>query len=385
MLRMPERLSVVINAVPLLSPLTGLGQYVRNLSEALVKLRQADLCFFYGFGWGQEVRSEGLPAAANRIKLTFRKHLPYSYELSRWLQQMKFSQGLRKYKPQLYHEPSFLSYEFDGPTVLSVHDLSWIRFPEAHPAERVRIMNKLFEPSLARADRIITDTEFGKQELIEVFGVESSKIHPIHLAADSLFKPLSSFETSFFLASKGLAHREYWLALGTIEPRKNLQVVLDAFSNLPVATRSRTPLVLVGMVGWNAGDLLPKINAMEQAGELVRLGYLSQSDLAIVVAGAKALIFPSVYEGFGLPIVEAMQCGVPVLSSSASCLPEVVGGAGLLFDPHDVDDLSRLMLQVLEDTELVASLSARGLGRAKDFGWQKTAQQTVDVYRLALG
>lgn len=382
---MPDRLSAVINAVPLLSPLTGLGQYVRNLSEALVELHQADLCFFYGFGWDQEVRSEGLPAAANSIKLTVRKHLPCSYELSRWLQQMKFNQGLRRYKPQLYHEPSFLSYEFDGPIVLSVHDLSWIRFPEAHPVERVRAMNKLFEPSLARADRIITGTEFGKQELIEVFGVESSKIHPIHLAAESMFKQLSSLESSGFLASKGLEHREYWLALGTIEPRKNLQVVLDAFSALPPATRKNTPLVLVGMVGWNVGDLLPKIRVMEQAGELVQLGYLSRSDLAVVVAGAKALVFPSVYEGFGLPIVEAMQCGVPVLASGASCLPEVVGGAGLLFDPRDVDELRGLMFQVLEDTDLVANLSAMGLDRAKDFGWQKTAQQTMDVYRLALG
>jgi alpha-1,3-rhamnosyl/mannosyltransferase len=382
---MPDRLSVVINAVPLLSPLTGLGQYVRNLSEALVDLHQADLCFFYGFGWNQQIWSEGLPAPANRIKLTVRKHLPYSYELSRWLQQMKFSQGLGKYKPQLYHEPSFLSYDFDGPTVLSVHDLSWIRFPEAHPVERVRAMNKLFEPSLARADRIITDTEFGKQELIEVFGVESSKIHPIHLAAESMFKPLSSAETNDVLASKGLAHRNYWLAVGTIEPRKNLQLVLDAFSALAPATRKNTPLVIVGMVGWNVGDLLPKLQVMEQSGELVQLGYLTRSDLAVVVAGAKALVFPSVYEGFGLPLVEAMQCGVPVLASNTSCLPEVVGSAGLLFDSSDVDELKSLMLLVLENTELIDSLSARGLYRAKDFGWHKTAQQTMDVYRLALG
>jgi len=381
---MNSPIKVAMNAVPLMSPLTGIGQYVRHLSEHLENINQATIHFFYGAGWGDEIRQQGLPAAANSLKLALRKNLPYSYELSRCVQQLTFNQGIKRFAPDVYHEPSFLSFRFDGPTVLTVHDLSWIRCPEAHPAERVRAMHKFFEPSLARADHIITDAAFVKQELVDVFGLDASKIHPIHLAAEPLFKPMLANEIDGFLKTKGLEHRQYWLAVGTLEPRKNLQLALDAFSALPAADRKKTPLVLAGMVGWNVGKLLPKIQAMQQAGELLQLGYVSRHNLAAVVAGAKALIFPSVYEGFGLPLVEAMQSGTPVLASNASCLPEVLAGAGLLFDSNDADGLKALMLQMLSDDDLATMLSTQGLNRSKHFSWQKTAQQTLEVYRLAV-
>lgn len=377
-------LRVAVNAVPLLSPLTGIGQYVKALMLELQATGHVDANFFYANGWSQQLRYTPLSTNANQLKIAVRRFVPKSYELSRWVQQLRFSQGLKNTKTDVYHEPNFLAFRFDGPTVLTVHDLSWIRFPEAHPVERVRAMHKFFEPSLARADHIITDAAFVKQELIDVFGLDASKIHPIHLAAEPLFKPMPATETAGFLKTKGLEHRQYWLAVGTLEPRKNIQLALEAFSALPAADRKKTPLVLAGMVGWKVGKLLPKIQAMEAAGELLQMGYLSRQDLAAVVAGAKALIFPSVYEGFGLPLVEAMQCGTPVLASNASCLPEVLAGAGLLFDPNDADGLKALMLQMLGDDALAATLSAQGLVRAEHFSWQRTAQQTLDVYRLAV-
>jgi alpha-1,3-rhamnosyl/mannosyltransferase len=344
-----------------------------------------DTNYFYAKSWNQQLREKPLSVNANNLKIAVRRFVPKSYELSRWLQQHQFSKGINQFKPDLYHEPNFLAFDFDGPTVLNVHDLSWVRFPEAHPPERVRAMHKFFAPSLAKAQHIITDSFFVKQELMDEFGVDHAIIHPIHLAAEPLFKPMKSSETAAFLSSKGLRDGQYWLAVGTLEPRKNLQIALEAFSALPAADRQKTPLVLAGMVGWMVGDLIYKMKAMQQAGELLQLGYLSRHDLAAVVAGAKALIFPSVYEGFGLPLVEALQCGTPVLASCASCLPEVLDGAGLLFDPNDADALRALMLQMLEDDELAAKLSAQGLERAKHFGWHKTAQQTLDVYRLAVG
>jgi glycosyltransferase involved in cell wall biosynthesis len=376
---------VAINAVPLMSTLTGIGYYVRNLSESLLRIGQTETLFFNGTNWSQEIHQQMLPAAASRLKRALRNNLPYSYELSRFIQQIAFSQGVKNCKPDLYHETSFLSYRFDDPIVLTVHDLSWIRFPETHPVERVRAMHKFFEPSLARADHIITDANFVKQELIDVFGLDPSKIHPIHLAAEALFKPMRANETETVLQTKGLKHRQYWLVAGTLEPRKNLELVLEAFSALPAPLRKKTPLVLAGMVGWNVGKLLQKIEAMEHTGGLVRLGYVSRQDLATVMAGAKALILPSIYEGFGLPLVEAMQCGTPVLSSNASCLPEVLDGAGLLFSPNDSDRLKALMLQILEDDGLTDTLSAKGLERSQHFDWEKTAQQTLAVYSLAVG
>jgi glycosyltransferase involved in cell wall biosynthesis len=326
-------LRVAVNAVPLLFPLTGIGQYVNELMLKLKASQNIEANYFYAKGWNKLLRDKPLSANTNYLKIAVRRFVPKSYELSRWVQQHQFSKGVNQFKPDVYHEPNFLAFDFDGPTVLNVHDLSWIRFPQAHPPERVRAMHKFFEPSLAKANHIITDSFFVKQELMDEFGVNPAMIHPIHLAAEPLFKPMESSETAAFLNSKGLRHRQYWLAVGTLEPRKNLHLALQAFAALPAADRQKTPLVLAGMVGWQVGDLLHKMKAMQQAGELLQLGYVSRHELATVVAGAKALIFPSVYEGFGLPLVEAMQCGTPVLSSTASCLPEVLEGAGLLFDP----------------------------------------------------
>ncbi len=374
-----------MNAVTLLSPRTGIGQYLTSLMIELIETHSIEANYFYANRWSTELKQKSWSVNANRLKIAVRQYLPKSYELSRWVLQHQFSKGINQFKPDIYHEPNFLAYDFDGPTVLTVHDLSWIRFPQAHPPERVRAMHKFFEPSLAKANQIITDSFFVKQELMDEFGVDAAMIHPIHLAAEPLFKPMESSETAAFLSSKGLRHCQYWLAVGTLEPRKNLQLALEAFSALPAADRQKTPLVFAGMVGWQVGDLLHKMKAMQQAGELLQLGYLSRHELAAVVAGAKALIFPSVYEGFGLPLVEAMQCGTPVLASNASCLPEVLEGAGLLFDPQDADALKALMLQMLADDELAATLSAQGLERAKHFGWHKTAQQTFETYRLALG
>jgi len=378
-----SNLRVAVNAVALLSPLTGIGQYVRALMIELEKGSAVSVNYFYAATWSRQFRAKPAPLNVSRLRPLIAKFVPKAYEISRWLQQNRFEKGLRSWRADVYHEPNFLAFRFDGPTVLTVHDLSWIRFPDTHPPERVRAMNRLFEPSLRRADRIITDSTFVKQELVDVFGVDASTVHDIHLAADATFHPRTSVETSIFLRTRDLEHGAYWLVLGTLEPRKNLHVAIEAFSALPQAVREKCPLVLVGMVGWKMGPLLPKIHAMERAGELRQLGYLTQEHLKLVVAGAKALLFPSVYEGFGLPLVEAMQCGIPVLAAEASSFPEVLGTAGLLFQSGDADALRDLMIQVFDDAHLRERLSFQGLERARSFSWQKTAQETLDVYRLA--
>jgi glycosyltransferase involved in cell wall biosynthesis len=377
-------MKLALNAVPLMSPLTGIGQYVRALSTELLKLQRLDVVFFYGTGWEHKVREHGLAPAANQIKLGLRKHLPYSYDLSRWIQQKTFSYGVKQHKPVLYHEPSFLSYEFDGPTVLTVHDLSWVRYPAAHPPERVRAMNKFFEPSLRRAHQIITDAHFVKQELIEVFGIDEAKIHPIHLAADDVFEPMSDLQTKQALLPRGLVHGGYWLSVGTLEPRKNLKLLFEAFAQLSPALRKRCPLVVVGMSGWGQQSWLPQMRQMVSAGEVIFTGYLPRQEQAVILAGAKALVYPSLYEGFGLPLVEAMQCGVPVIATNASCLPEVLGGAGVLVDPNDPTDLKERMEGLFDDCAFTDGLAKKGLTRSQDFSWAKCAQQTLDVYEMAL-
>lgn len=376
-------IKVAFNAVALLSPLTGIGQYASRLAEALRVHADVQPRYFYGALWSDEIKP-GLPEQGKRLMQWARKHVPFSYELRQWAQQQRFKQETASGTFDVYHEPSNVLLPFNGAAVLTVHDLSWIRYPEMHPVERVRAMDRYFEPGLRRASRIITDSAFVKQELIDVFGVPAELIHPVLLGAEAMFRPMSAEETRSVLQVQGLVHGQYWLAVGTLEPRKNLQVALQAFMRLPQAMRQACPMILVGMKGWNTGPLVSMLQPLISAGEVRQLGYLSREDLAVVMAGAKALVYPSVYEGFGLPPLEAMSCGVPVITSNVSSLPEVVGDTGLLIDPQDVDGLTMHLQSLAEDGALRAQLAAAALARSRQFSWQRCAQETVQVYRAAL-
>lgn len=375
---------IALNGTALLSPLTGIGQYSKQLAQGLIQHPEVDADLFYGAFWQKEVRATPVPGS-QRLLPWIRNHVPYSYAVRRLVQEQRFKTHVGRNKFDLYHEPNILPFQFDdGPTVVTVHDLSWIRYPETHPIERVRAMNKYFERGLRQATLLLTDSQFVKQELIDLFGVDEQKIISIPLGVEPLFKPCSVEQTLSVLNRFGLVHGHYLLAVGTLEPRKNLSMAITAFARLPAETRTRYPLVLVGMNGWLNSPLEAQIAPLLQTGEVKRLGYLHRSDLAFVTAGATSLIYPSFYEGFGLPPLEAMSCGVPVIASVRSSLPEVVGDAGLLVEPDDRDEISEAILKIIEDPILRESLSQKSYARSKMFGWQQCVEGTLLAYRRAL-
>lgn len=376
-------INLAFNGVALLSPLTGIGQYTLRLAQAMATRVDVKPQYFYGAAWSSHVKSD-VPENAKRLMTWVRQHVPYSYELRQYIQTRRFIQGSAGGVFDVYHEPNNVLLPFDGASVLTVHDLSWIRYPDMHPIERVRAMDKYFEPGLSRATRIITDSAFVKRELMDVFGVSSDIIHPVLLGAESSFQPLEAVGTLRVLEAQGLTHGSYWLAVGTLEPRKNLQLALKAFMRLHSSARKACPMVLVGMKGWNTDPLLALLNPLIETGEVKLLGYLSRQDLATVVAGAKALVYPSVYEGFGLPPLEAMCAGVPVIACNVASLPEVVGDAGILLDPNDVDGLTTQLERLLDDATLRNQLAQRALLRSKRFSWEQCADETVGVYKAAL-
>lgn len=374
---------VAFNATALLSPMTGLGQYAHHLAHALQKKADIDLNLFYASAWRKEIRSEPFSNIVS-IKSLVRRFVPKSYGISRVIQQKVFTAGTRRALSDVYHEPNFLAFRFDGPSVITVHDLSWIRHPEMHPVERVRAMNKYFQPGLERASLILTDSEFVKRELIDVFRLTPERIKPVLLGVEDLFRPQSSAETLAVLNQHQLTHGKYLLAVGTLEPRKNLQLAIRAFMQLPASFREAYPLVLVGMKGWHTSELEKEMIPLIRSGQVRQLGYLPREDLATIIAGAITLIYPSVYEGFGLPPLEAMACGVPVIVSNVSSLPEVVGDTGVLIDPHNVDGLAGAIQTLIESPGLRQQLSNKGLERSAMFTWSRCADQTVDAYRAVL-
>lgn len=304
------------------------------------------------------------------------RRLPLVAPALRDSQKWAFRESARSSGAGLYHEPNFIAMPFEGPVVVTVHDLSVLRHPETHPAERVRFMSDNMGESLHRADRIVTVSEFVRQEVIEVFGsVVAHKTMAIHNGVSDHFQPWSQARAQETLARHDLVYGQYLLALGTLEPRKNLVNLLKAYrlaGPLP-------PLVLVGDTGWEGQALKDATHAYRDLPIRV-LGYLPQEDLPFVVAGARMMCYPSFYEGFGLPLVEAMASGVPVLSSTARALTEVLAGSGLQAEAMDIDGLAAGLRRLHEDEAFRRACMEGGLQRARQFSWRKTAAQLSGLY-----
>lgn len=373
-------MKVALNASQLLSPLTGIGQYTLNLAQALHALNLVDLEFFYVREWSQELKASP-SRKIELLKPMIKRWLPFSYEMSRMVQQRRFTSGINRFQPDLYHEPSFLPFHFEGPTIITVHDLSWVRVPETHPPARVRIMNKLMPRAIERASHILVDSEFVRGEVIDHYRVPPAKVTTTLLAPRAVFRPRTAEQRRATLGRIGLNDQSYFLCVGTLEPRKNIELALRAHAALPEALRQRFPLALVGMQGWLNSRLELEMNLPAQRGELVTPGYVSDDQLADLYSATCALLYPSLYEGFGLPPLEAMACGAPIIMSNASSLPEVGGSAAVMHDPRDVDALGYAMHRLIEDSAYKAERSAASVAQAAKFSWDRCARETLVVYQ----
>jgi alpha-1,3-rhamnosyl/mannosyltransferase len=371
-----------INAVSLMSPLTGIGQYTFHLVRHLQALKLSPW-LFYGTGWSRDIRTESLPGIG-AAKNLFKRIVPRPYIAMRYVLGYRFASGVRRNKVRLYHDPNFMAYRFDGPTVVTVHDLSWVRYPETHPAERVREMNRLMPQTVKKAAHILVDSEFIRQEVIAHFGIAPERVTTTLLGVTPEFRPMREETCRAALSAYGLSYGNYILAVGTLEPRKNLSSVIAAFSRLPDAIRSHCPLVVVGMQGWGEDRYSKELRELIRRGEACMAGYVPQAVLPSLYAGARMLVYPSLYEGFGLPPLEAMACGVPVIVSNRASLPEVVGNAGIQVEPLDDASLTQNMLALIEDDGLHQRLARAGHQRAAAFTWEKCAFETIAVYQRAI-
>lgn len=382
-------LRVGFNATPLLSPLTGIGNYIVHLGAALAASGDVDAYSFYGYRWRHEPPC--VPASGPRGRITQRMRdlirplVPFKRELRRAQQQPLFARGLRRHAIALYHEPNYIPIRYDVPVVTTIHDLSWLRYPETHPADRVRWLERAMPRALADSAAVLVDSEFVRQEVLATFGVDPARVHTAYLGVSPVFRPRGDAETRVTLRALGLAHGEYVLAVGTIEPRKNIRHVLEAYARLPDATRKRHPLVIAGAKGWRAADLRSALRVLVERGFIRFLGHVPDDDLPILYAGAAAFVFASIYEGFGLPPLEAMASGVPVLVAERASLPEVTGDAALKIDPARPDDTAVKLASLLDDKEIHGDFACRGLARAAGFTWDACAQATLRVYRSIIG
>ena len=395
--------AIVWNGIPLLTPLTGVGHYTAHLLRALSKPHlksEADIQVFLARRWkpAQELFRNGrddlfaaLPAAEVAVARTrlWRRVLgrvPMVRRLVRARQARAFDQGCLRHQAALYHEPNFIAFPFDGPTVITVHDLSFLRHPQTHPAERVRFMTEHLPQSLHQASSVIVVSDFVRQELIDQFGDSiASKVRVVLNGVSDEFapRPASDPQLQQALSRHGLGHQQFLLSVGTLEPRKNLSTLLHAYVALPATLKAQYPLVIVGPTGWHTAAFEKLLHRYRH--EPIRLlGYVDQKELPLLYAAAACLIYPSFYEGFGLPVAEAMACGTPVIAADASALPQVLADCGQLIAPDDEKGFTAAIEKLIQDKSFAQTCAARGLKRAETLTWDRAAGQIREIYRTLL-
>ncbi|MDA0185151.1 glycosyltransferase family 4 protein [Solirubrobacter phytolaccae] len=340
---------------------TGIGRYAQQLLPALAARDDVDVVGLLAPGTGATGRAQHLLGVARRDFAYYPAGLAHRARAAR---------------ADVIHCPtSSPAHSAKPPLVMTVHDLLWLRMPQ-HFTPAVRAYHRMSVPAVRAAGRILADSDATRADVIELLGVPEERVVTAPLAADPRFAPREA-DRDLLRARFGI-ERRYVLAVATREPRKNLNALLDAFERL-AARVDDCDLVLVGGKGWSSAELERTLEATDDRVKVC--GFVSEDELVALYAGATCFAFPSLAEGFGLPVLEAMACGTPVVSSNTTSMPEVTGDAALLVDPTDVEALAAALERLMTEPVLANGLARRGLERAATFSWERCAAETVAAYR----
>ena len=364
----------LILSVDALSPsLSGIGRYTWELAKRVGQTPGIDQVRYYrNRSWVDD------PAIfLNQANPVRRRRLKLPRLVRDWYWQ-------RACHGEVFHAPNYFLPPHADNGVATVHDLSAFKFPEMHPVERIKQFEKLFRQTLDIAAHLITDSRATRQEVIDFFGWPAERITAIPLGVSPRFAPRSAAELAPTLQHFKLNAGGYSLCVSTIEPRKRIDNLLAAYARLPKKVLAAYPLVLAGGKGWRSEHLHEAIDAGQNAGWLRYLGFVAEEDLPALYAGAKLFVYPSIYEGFGLPVIEAMASGVPVISSDRSCLPEVAAGAAKLVNPDDLEIFTSTIEEALADVEWRQQAVANGLHVASQYNWAECVNRTVNVYKTQI-
>jgi glycosyltransferase involved in cell wall biosynthesis len=374
------RMRILFDISPAVHRHAGLGRYAFELLRALLHFdRDNDYHAFYNHvGAGEHVEppldrlpahSLGLPAKPWRICVLLAQ-LSHT-GMDRWLPACDVFHATEHLLPPLKRAGS----------VFTVHDLIFLHFPEYHLPINRWYLTLMLPRFLLGADALIAVSENTKRDVVELMHIPPEKISVIYEGVSPAFRPFENSAERERVREKYKLPNRYLLSLGTIEPRKNLVTLLDAYHLLLARGQTVPHLVLAGRKGWLFGPVLARVRELGLDERVHFTGWIDEQDAPAIMSAAAAFVYPSLYEGFGLPPLEAMACGTPVICSNASSLPEVVGDGGLLVEPRDVGALADAIARVLGDEGLRAQLRMRGLAQAQRFSWEQTARETMAVYQ----
>lgn len=402
-------MNVVLSIEAIHPPLAGIGRYAWELATRLPLQQEVESVRYLSDGqWRDlpnpnlvEVASPRVELASNtdkpslNIKGRIRKRLEqFPHYLRRRVGQVPLfaraygklmpllaSNNLDGVKDAVFHGPNYFVPKTHLPSVVTIHDLSIYRYPQWHPKARIARMQMAIPEAIERASLILAISESTRRDIIDQFQIPAERVQVTLLGVDQIYHPRTSVQLTPVLSKFGLSMNAYSFFVSTIEPRKNLTNLIAAYRLLPIAMRQRWPLVLVGGGGWQSEEIHADIQHAVSEGWLKYLGFVDQADLPALYAGARLFTYPSWYEGFGLPIVEAMASGVPVLTSNCSSMPEVAAGAAMLVEPGDIDSIREGLAQALDDVSWRELAVQRGLQRATELSWDACVRNTVAAYQ----
>ncbi|MBL0707801.1 MAG: glycosyltransferase family 4 protein [Sulfurimonas sp.] len=385
---MQKKLKILIDTIPLLKNLTGIG-YVTYIYAKELRKFPNDYIYYYAWFASSELKERPLVSYEKAVDW-IKKFVPRPYIVTHSVKTVIFNIIILLKRPDVFFQPNYISFKMlkKVPTVTMVHDLSHIHYAHYHPQDRINHYNKELQRSLDNSKKIIAISEFTKQDLVSLGMASEDKIEVIYNGVSDAFKPLQKhLDAHDILKKYDLEEKSYFLFVGTMEPRKNLNLLLSAYIKYSKKVKVPTPLVLAGGIGWRSDVFDALLKEALLLKSVKKVGYVSSEDLPVLYAGAKIFIFPSHYEGFGLPPLEAMASATAVIASSSSSIPEVLGDAGILIDPNNEKELLDAILDLDADAKKRKKYELLGATQAKKFNWQDSAKKLnkvlVDVASLS--
>jgi len=352
----------------------GIGVYAKNLWEQLGSIEKQAITF------GHHKSTLQADKLLGEIE-----HLPLSYPLQSTLSLLSGQPFLGSTKLEkeidLFFAPDHHIPKFDHiPVVATIMDAYPLIYPELVSQRLRQFKNIAFKRASQWADHIITISEHSKQDIVQYFDIPEGKISVIPLGANNAFsRQLPENERESVRLKFGLK-KDYFIFVGTIQPRKNLSRLIEAYESLPLALRQKHPLVIIGHYGWGETALQQKLDGLDKQGTIRHLKHVSDQELYSLLQSALAMVYPSLYEGFGLPVLEGFASQIPVITSSTTSIPEVAGDAACYVDPLDTDDIAAKMKLLAEDKLLQKEMVAKGLARLARYNWKKSAQEHLKLF-----
>jgi len=398
-------MNLLVHTTSLIPPLTGIGHYTHQLLTHLSQdhrvrdikafnplkcySRQNLQKFLDALSHPPEnANTKTTQSSSARYYSALRKavsYLPGERHLRQFVQQRLTGNLMARCKDYIYWEPSYILQPFDGLAVTTVHDLSHVRYPEHHPQKRVHWLESRLPDSLSRAATIVAVSNFSRNEIIDVFNIDPVRIKVIPPAVADTFRQPFTAQERYQLRHQYRLPSEYILSVGTLEPRKNIAGLIAAYGQLSPELRQKFPLVLAGDSGWHNEKTSSMLQPYLRRGEIIQLGYVPQNDLPKLYAAASLFAYVSFYEGYGMPIAEAMASGVAVVASDRASMPEVAAGCAVLVNPDDIDSITSGLRHSLEDSNDRNRRASIGRIKSASYTWQRSAEQLVELFSSLQG